>query len=244
MLSDREKRTISLNGVKWGVYCRDEADRSVYNEIFKFREYRAADQAIQEADYPIVDVGAHAGFFTLYCRALNKEVAIYSLEPESKNLKFFRRHIKENKIKGVKIIEGALAQQTGERELILSSDSHAHKLASGGPTTMRKMKTKTFSLPDFCKINKIRKISLLKIDIEGGEYEVFPSLSSGDLAIVKFALLEYHNGNKYKQIENKLRECGFSVHIFPCRFDKTMGLIFARNKRYEVSLRQDRRVSQ
>ena len=45
------------------VSPRDEVDVSVMREIFKLREYKAAETIIAEAEAPILDVGSHAGFF-------------------------------------------------------------------------------------------------------------------------------------------------------------------------------------
>jgi FkbM family methyltransferase len=229
-----QKANIKLNGHNWQVYLREEADQSVFNEIFKLKEYRSADDVIQNAKHPIVDVGAHAGFFSMYCRSLNKKVKIFAVEPEPNNLKLLKRHLAENKISGVKVIPGALAGETGERELLIFKDSHNHRLAEDEGD----IKVKAFAFADFCKQNKIKKISLLKMDIEGGEYEVFDSMSEKDFAVVNYVILEYHSiSNKlvsrlsYKQIEEKLRENGFAVQVFPSHFDKTMGFIFANNKR-------------
>ena len=44
-------------------------------------------------------------------------------------------------------------------------------------------------------------------------------------------ILEYHKGNEYKVLAEKLRENGFGVQVFPSHFDKTMGFIWANNKR-------------
>ncbi len=236
-----QKANIKLNGHNWQVYLRDEADQSVFNEIFKLGEYRAADEVIKSAKDAIVDVGAHAGFFSLYCRALNEKAKIYAIEPEPENLKMLNQHLVENKILGVKVIAGALASQTEERQLILSADSHNHRLGQpvfrSGEEAEKTVTVQAFSFADFCKQNKIKKISLLKMDIEGGEYELFEGLSEADLSMVNCIILEYHTSSKlvsrlsYKQIEEKLRANGFGVQVFPSHFDKTMGFIFANNKR-------------
>ncbi|HSR89567.1 MAG TPA: FkbM family methyltransferase [Candidatus Udaeobacter sp.] len=240
-----QKIDLKLEKYNWQVYLRDEADQSVFNEIFKLHEYRSADEVITNAKYPIVDIGAHAGFFAMYCRSLNKKVKIYSVEPEPANLKILKQHLAENKILGVKIVAGALAGQTGKRKLILSEDSHNHKLANEGledglfadfvPESGNKEKTisvPAFTFADFCRKNKLKKISLLKMDIEGGEYEVFDGMSTEDFMMVNFIILEYHSKNKeYKQLEEKLRTNGFGVQTFPSHFDKTMGFIWANNKR-------------
>jgi hypothetical protein len=89
------------------------------------------------------------------------------------------------------------------------------------------------SLKDFCKNKKIKVIDFLKMDIEGGEYEIVRALCEDKTLIIKYLMLEYHckYAGEEKIMENQLREAGFGVQIFPSRFDKTMGFIFARNKR-------------
>ena len=226
-----QKVNLKLNGRDWQVYLRDEADQSVFNEIFKLKEYRSADEVIKTAKHPIVDVGAHAGFFTMYCRSLNKQVKIYAVEPEPGNISLLRQHLRENKINGVKVIVGALAKVSGKRRLLLSVDSHNHRLVLDGGNNENSISVKAWSISDFCRQNKIKKISLLKMDIEGGEYELFEGLSEDELSVVNFVILEYHMGKEYKQIEEKLRANGFGVQVFPSHFDKTMGFIWANNKR-------------
>lgn len=243
-----QKVTLKLREYNWQVHLRDEADQSVYNEIFKLREYRAAEEAIKTAKHAIIDVGAHAGFFSMYCRSLNKQAKIYAVEPEPDNLKLFKQHLAENKILGVKIIACALAGQTEKRQLILSADSHNHRLgaADEAPFSSERLfsdfagvdedvdKTivvQAFSFADFCKKNKINKISLLKMDIEGGEYELFDGMSDSDFAMVNYVILEYHRGSEHKDLAEKLRANGFGVQVFPSHFEKTMGFIWANNKR-------------
>ncbi len=233
-----QKLNLNTGEYNWQVHLRDETDQSVYNEIFKLREYRAAEDAIKNAKHAIVDVGAHAGFFSMYSRFLNKKVKIFAIEPEPNNLKSIKQHLTKNKILGVKVIAGAIASQTEKRQLILSADNHNHHLAEpafrSGEDEEKTITVQAWSFADFCKQNKIKKISLLKMDIEGGEYELFDGMSASDFAMVNYVILEYHTSNKlvsYKQIEEKLRENGFGAQVFPSRFDKTMGFIWANNKR-------------
>jgi len=224
---------INFGGKNLVIHLRDDADQSVFNEIFKVREYRSADEAIKSARFPIVDVGAHAGFFVCYCRALNENAKIFAVEPESKNLEALKKHIKDNNYLDIEVVEGALAKDMGIGSLVISPDSHNHRLSNGDIAEGETVKVKTYSFSGFCKKNKIKKISLLKMDIEGGEYEVFDGLSADDLNMVNFVILEYHYGKEYKKIEDKLRENGFGVQVFPSKFEKTMGFLFAKNKRFK-----------
>lgn len=222
---------MKFNYENWKFNLRDDADSSVFNEIFKYKEYRAVDSVIKSADYPIIDVGAHAGFFVFYCKLLNPKAEIFAVEPEPNNLAQLKKHIKDNKLKDVYVVNGALAGESGERFLEISEDSHNHKLGDD-KLKEKSIKVQAFSFADFCKKNKIKKVSLLKMDIEGGEYEVFENLSTSDFNMVNFLILEYHNGKEYQKIEEILRENGFGVQVFPSKFDRTMGFLFAKNKRF------------
>lgn len=229
-----EQVKIRFNGHNFKVLLRDEADKSVLSEIFKYREYKAAENIIKSAKLPILDIGAHAGFFTLYCRALNAVVPIIAVEPEKNNLQQLQKHLKLNNIIGVKIAKEALGGETGERELIVSSDSHNHKLGPVADKTFLKTVklVNARSFKDFLKTYKIAQVSLIKMDIEGGEYEALFGMEEKNFGAINSIILEYHDGDgrTYQELERRLRQNGFGVQRFPSKFDKSLGFIWATNK--------------
>jgi FkbM family methyltransferase len=228
------KITIKSNEKQYHVYVRDEADQSVLAEIFKVKEYRAAEDILRHAKDPIIDVGAHAGFFSMYARSLNDEVRIIAVEPETSNQEALQRHMNENHLSGIELIDIALAGESGNRGLFVSKDSHNHYLLgkNEAPANLRNVSVLSFS--DLLKKCDIQRVGLLKMDIEGGEFEVFEALSETDLQKIGAIIMEYHNTTmrNYKTIEKKLRENGFGVQIHPSKFDKTMGFLFGTNKRW------------
>ncbi|MFA6105153.1 MAG: FkbM family methyltransferase [Patescibacteria group bacterium] len=228
------KIQVKSNGKSFSVYIRDDADESVAAEIFDKHEYRIADDIIKSATDPIIDIGSHAGFFSLYVRTLNENVPILAIEPEPNNIDQLSRHLKENNIKSIKVVAGAVAADAGRRHLVVSKDSHNHYLLNREDVkTQNSTIVNTWSLPELLKKSIIDNVSLVKMDIEGGEYEVFEGLKIEDLAKIKAFIIEYHldGGKKYQVIENNLRVNGFGVQIMPSKFDKKMGFIFAVNKR-------------
>lgn len=226
---------VKSNGREFQLTIRDDADASVAAEIFKEHEYRIAEPIIISANDPILDIGSHAGFFTLYARSLNPSVKIVSVEPEPKNLEFQKKLLEDNNVKNVEIVNAALSSKTGNRKLIISNDSHNHRLISAGErdTSKGSISVYTYSLSDLMKKCIINNASVLKMDIEGGEFEVFDAVSADELSKIDSIIMEYHlrGGMKLDEIELKLRENKFGIQIFPSRFDKTMGFLFAKSKR-------------
>ncbi len=230
-----EKISLKFNNHSWQVYLRDQVDRSVFNEIFKFKEYRRAEEQIVSAENSILDVGSHIGLFSLYCRSLNKQAKIYAVEPEADNLKILKQNIKENNLKNIEIVSAALSDKTGEGNLIISSDNHNHHLVDDflDDSFVTVQRVKVFSLTDFLAQHQISRISLLKMDIEGAEYKIFESLNFNDFLKIQAIIMEYHISSKnkdFKIIESKLRKNKFSTEIFPSHFDKKMGFLWALNK--------------
>ncbi len=215
------------------VNLRDQADQSVCAEIFQLREYRAAENIIKTANFPIIDAGAQAGFFSLYCRALNDKIKIYAIEPESQNALQLSKHLKQNHVQNVKIFQQALAEKTGKRDFYVSVDTHNHSLIQ--PEQFKeKISVPASSLSDFLKDHKLNIVSLLKMDIEGAEYEVLENLATDDWRKLDNILLEYHDlpEKNHQQLAELIRRNGFSLEIFPSHYDNKLGYMLARNRKY------------
>ena len=222
-----------FNGQFLNIYLRGESDISVAAEIFKHREYRRAEDAIKKAKHAIVDVGAHIGLFSLYCRALNPDIRIIAVEPDQDNLTVLRNNFEKNGMSGVEIIAGGMSGATARRKLAISDDHLNNVILPIGSKETDLPIVNVFSFKDFCETSKVTKISLLKLDIEGGEYELLESIRKSDFTVIDALIFEYHNTGvqNFKSIEMLLRENGFGVSVYPSKFDKTMGFIFANNKR-------------
>lgn len=228
------KIEIVFNNQKIKGIWRDEADESVWAEIFKWREYRIAEEVIKTKNAVIFDIGAHAGFFALYCLALNDTAKVISVEPEEKNLVAMKDNLELNSsIKKVVIIPGALTLVDGDCFLKISIDSHNHHILGNDESDEGVVKVEGFSLLTLLKKSKTKKVNLLKMDIEGGEWDLLESWGSEEWGVIANLVFEYHENSNHKKDEllEVLRQNGFGAQAFPSKFDKTMGIIFANNKR-------------
>jgi len=227
-----ELQEIKFQNKKFRVYLRGQADKSIQAEIFKIQEYRCAENIIKTAQFPVIDAGAQAGFFVLYCRALNAKIKIYALEPEPENAQILAKHLKLNHIRDVKIFQQALAEKKGKKDFYVTADTHDHSLIK--PEQFKtQISVATVSLADFLQEHKINRVSLLKMDIEGAEFETLEKLNEGDWQKIGNILLEYHDrpGQRHQQLADLIRQHGFSLELFPSHYDSKLGFIFARNKR-------------
>lgn len=225
-------KEFKFQNKNYRVYLRDQADISVQAEIFQLQEYRAAEDIIKSAQFPIIDAGAHAGFFILYCRALNDKIKIYAFEPEGENAQILAKHLKLNHIRGVKIFQQALAGKSGKQDFYISADTHNHSLIK--PDNFKaKISVAAVGLSDFLNNYNLQRLSLLKMDIEGAEFQVLQNLKEEDWLKLENILLEYHDetGQNYQQLAELIRRYGFSLEILPSHYDPKLGFILARNKK-------------
>lgn len=232
------EQAITFAGRRLKLAVCDEADQSIINEIFKWREYRAAEAIIKEAATAIIDGGAHHGFFTLYARALNPRVHILAVEPATANQRELRRQLEQNRVDRVTVVAGAIAGSPGPRYLLAAADSHNHALApatsaQSGQPLLPGEKVLAYSFSELLRQHNWSRVDLLKLDIEGGEWEVINSLREEDYRQLGALIFEHHSNPRHPagELVVKLREAGFSVQRFPSRFDKNLGFIWARNKR-------------
>jgi len=222
--------TIKFNQQEFVFPSRDEADKSVVQEIFFWREYRSIENLIANCNH-IIDGGAHIGAWSAYAASFNPSAKIYALEPDSDNIIGLKETIKLNGLKNVRIIPQALAKSTSSRYWQKAADSINHQLLPNDTKT-GEHQVSAISLADLLKNLRLATVDLLKLDIEGGEYELIDTWTDDDLKKMKNIILEYHQiaNRNPQEIETFFRTHGFGVQHFPSRFDKHLGFILARNK--------------
>lgn len=142
----------------------------------------------------IVDIGANIGSFSIYAHRLNKELKpiIYAFEPHPDNANLIASNLKRNNIENYYIIQKAVAGANGVASFDISGAFDSFKL---GTNSDQSVEVTTTKLSTFCSLNHIDKIDLLKIDIEGGEYDVIKHDLNFINQKVGVMFIEYHNFN-------------------------------------------------
>jgi len=133
----------------------------------------------------IFDVGAHHGQSAEFFSEIFNSPTIYSFEPDPESFQI----LKSKKNKNIQVHNIALSDINGELDFYRNKISHTnsfyrvnYKSTDSIALAKSKKKSKAFELfnlktkvnsltiDNFCEINKISQIDLLKIDVQGAEW--------------------------------------------------------------------------
>ena len=221
-------RNIKFKGQNLSFDLPTEADQSVFDEIFRDNEYRDIEDLIVKAKNPILDLGAHKGFFSIYASILNKNNAqIYAFEAAEENFLEAKKNLKENHIKNVKIKNLAVWTEDTEKEFYFSEDSHNHSFYGEGEGK----KLRCTCLESIFKKNRLEKVDLIKMDLEGAEFAIIENAPTDLLKKVKTIFIEYHldvNRDGLNILKNKLNSVGFRLSGRKSAYSREFGYLLAR----------------
>lgn len=139
-----------------------------------------------DREHPLIlDCGANVGTSVLYFKQLYPGAHIIAFEPDVNVFNVLSQNINERDIDGVELINAAVWKEEGELNFIAEgADSGRIDTADRG-----EMKVPTVRLSDYIAG---RKISMLKMDIEGAELEVLNDCRNV-LMEVENIFVEYHS---------------------------------------------------
>jgi FkbM family methyltransferase len=177
-------------------------------EIFVDEAYKFASKA--ETPF-IIDCGANIGLSLLYFKNYYPSSRIIAFEPDPDLFQILEKNIANNNLESVTVIEAACWTDDGT---IAFQKEGAH---SGSATNFwDKSKQISVRAEKLAKYLEGQEIDLLKMDIEGAEFQVLMSLGPY-LSNVKNIVFEYHSANnedqKLSELLNLLKESGFRYHI-------------------------------
>jgi FkbM family methyltransferase len=180
----------------------------------------------------VVDLGSNVGLSLAYFASRYPKARVIGFEPHPEHARLARRYVCDN----VELRTAAAGVRDGTANLRDAGTASA--VAPDGSIEVAAV--------DFFREFGRRHIDLLKIDIEGGEYDLladprFAELSVTNLVLEWHATAAEHRGKQW--CVDRLRSCGIEVRdATPAQ--TTMGILWARKSARTVAPKQDRpRVS-
>lgn len=135
-----------------------------------------------------VDIGAHVGCFAVALAHLAPDASITCFEPSASTAAFTRRNVQQNGLVGrVTVTELAVSDRVGVAPFADNGAGSAlNGLAVGGGT---QVSTTTF---DDVVAHADQPVTVVKVDCEGGEYDLVLGSSPASWDSVLRVVLEYH----------------------------------------------------
>ncbi len=185
----------------------------------------------------VLDLGAHIGVFTIYATATARNVVVYAYEPYPDSCAALKRNVRLNqREETVHCFAAAVASETGTRSLYLGGGQFFFPSVVGTNKgeEVEQVAVPCTTLMEIMESNHLEHVDLLKMDCEGGEYEILYSTPPSHLEKIAAIRMEYHDLDGHKRNVEGLKRfftgSGFTVtHVKP--ISGTNGTLWAERER-------------
>lgn len=195
--------SFSFEGKKMKMFCGNVVPVGL-SEVFRRDEYGKliSSSAIKGRD--VVDVGTAWGDTTVYF-GLKGARKVYGYEINPRNYELCRKNIALNGLENICSVESCGIG--GGREF-LGFSHHAIGVAVDRKDIANFHGVKMKTLNEVVKEHNLKN-AILKIDVDGFEYDIFREVTKDALISFSNIIMEYHFGTQ--DLLSKLTECGFKV---------------------------------
>ena len=212
------------------------SDFHMFHRIFLRDEYRLAERAPASWEC-VVDVGANAGIFSTRVSRIAKRVISY--EPVPGHFEQLSRNTRG--IAHVTAVPKAVSGKPGSIRIyrpLAESRSGAHSafLENQGLSSEAYDEAEAVTLDSVFTEHRITRCDLLKLDVEGAEYDILHAASDETFSRIHAIHGEYHDvraddpRTRIDAFRVFLEGKGFAADVVPHRRKPNHGMIFARRR--------------
>jgi FkbM family methyltransferase len=188
---------------------RGTTDLAVFDQIFVEREYRCLDNIEEPA--LIIDCGANVGYSSAYFLSRHQNCYVIAVEPDPENFIALRRNVRVYGNR-CQTIQGAIWPKHEPLCFDAPPTRGAEWATSVKPGKANDRPIKTVTIPELIKLTPYRRISILKIDIEGAEAALFGAQTEW-LDFVDSIVIELHNDMCRERFFSVVNNRDFDISI-------------------------------
>jgi FkbM family methyltransferase len=219
----RQRWVKSVNTQEINLDFLKEQDPAMHREVIEANQYHLTPERVK--DRIVIDIGANIGAFSLYAAALGAKKVI-SVEPISASYNTFLKNIHRLGLPNITTYKKIVSEKSNDFLPVSLNDNAGANSMYNVSENYEVVETITFSEI----MNQIAGHDIiLKLDCEGGEYDVIMNANEHDMVRINEIMMEIHTDlhPKYKGkevIEQKLIDFGFekkdSVQIYYWDWDQ------------------------
>lgn len=206
------RKTIDYRGFSLEL----KLDDWIQENIYFLGDYERAElntlKQFLTADSVFLDIGANFGLYTLNAaKIISHPGKIISFEPFSKNFEALQKNVKTNNLSQVQLINSAVSNVDSTIQLYLDENENNLGSVSASPIENALIESvKTICIDGFLENTSLNKIDLVKIDVEGHEYNVLQGMKKTLKTFQPALLIEILDESTVKnEITNFLTGLGY-----------------------------------
>lgn len=222
-----ESLIITLKtGLRFKV--RSAMDIWVIKETCLDRDYENYGVDLQKG-WRIIDIGAGLGDFTIYAASV-PESRVYAFEPFPESYALLQENLRLNQIQNATVYAQAVGAENGQLSLMTGTGvavRHSTSLSDAAGDIV----VESIRLDDALDRISEDQIDFLKMDCEGGEYDILFHASEDALGRIRHICMEYHDDLKphtHHELVTFLSEMGFMVKTYRNPAHSQIGFLYAR----------------
>jgi FkbM family methyltransferase len=192
-----------------------DLDFKVVGETWLENVYRISSDQFNGGSV-FVDIGANIGAVSLFVDSFNRnrndsnKIRVISVEPEPNNLVLLNENIQNNVTYNVTVVPNAIWHE--EKMVSISN--------RGGNSSIVNLENETktdilaITMEQLFTLHNIKEVDVMKIDIEGAEFDLIINTPAETLAKIKRLVLEFDksfDGSFGKMIEKLAKQFGIEI---------------------------------
>lgn len=201
---------IRLPGLAQPVYLRNgTSDWPTFHQVFTFEEYHLK---LPFSPEYIIDCGANIGLAVAYLKYRYPSARIIAIEPEASNFGQARKNTEH--YRDVHLVQAAIWNRKTTLTLVPGNDHRHWSFFMKETEPGEKGTTAAVCIDDLQTEFNFPRIDILKVDIEGGEQELFDAHYEHWLPATRVIVLETHDQDRpgtSRSFFQRLGENNFSV---------------------------------
>jgi len=171
--------TVNIKGYPHPFHFRQNgSDLSMMCQIFYHREYEAV-QSLGEV-CTIIDCGANIGCSIVYLLSLFPKAKIVAFEPDPANFKVLTRNVSGYGDQ-VLLLNKAVWSSSCGLKIVMPDDGMSCSISVREVASGETPDVEALSVGDAMDLLGVDKVDLVKMDIEGAEYQVFSGMDGTKL---------------------------------------------------------------